>query len=145
MLSLDPERSVRDADCAKCGRREKRVKLFVLRDGNAYAVCFASLHDHAGAAVAWLDVIFGTWSEDQASDHVTFGCRVGPVEGQVDPAASLVTAAQPFADRPIFGRKLTRDQALRHPGLGEFWSVVDHVLVNDADVHAHVYGAPRSE
>ena len=139
MLSFDGEPSVRDFTCHDCGAEYRRVKLFILRDGDAYAACFASLHRHSGNNESWLDVILGSWGNDQSDDHVTFGCRVGVFEGASEPAASLVAAAQPFSDSPIFGRKLARDEALRHPRLAEFWLIVDYVLVEDPKVHAHVY------
>jgi hypothetical protein len=28
---------------------------------------------------AWIDAILGSWGDNQFDDHVTFGCRVGPV------------------------------------------------------------------
>jgi len=45
-----------------------------------------------------------------------------------------------YADRPIFGRKLGREEALAHPLVAENWRVVDHILVTDPTVSAHVYG-----
>ena len=59
--------------------------------------------------------------------------------GQVGPQASLVPAGRPYSD-PIFGRKLTREEALAHPWLDNYWSVVDFILTEDPIVHDHVYG-----
>jgi hypothetical protein len=36
--------------------------------------------------------------------------------------------------RPVFGRKLDRDEALEHPWLADFWSVVDFLLIEDTEV-----------
>jgi hypothetical protein len=33
-----------------------------------------------------------------------------------------------------------RDEALAHPLLLNFWRVVDFALINDPDIHFHVYG-----
>ena len=49
---------------------------------------FAACHVHEGEREAWVDVILGSLRSDDASDHVTFGARVGPVAGQADPAAT---------------------------------------------------------
>ena len=38
------------------------------------------------------------------------------------------------------GERLTREQALLHPRLGDFWVVVDLMLLSDPEVHAHLYG-----
>jgi hypothetical protein len=80
------------------------VTGFVYRDDDAYAANVASCYPHRDEA--WIDVIFGTWGADDTRDHVTFGCRVGPVAGQPRPACSLVAAASVTADDPIFGEKL---------------------------------------
>lgn len=138
VLSFDPERSVEVKSCVSCGRGYTLVKGFIFDDDDAHAVFFAALHDH-GEKEAWIDVILGTFGEASMDDHVTFGSRVGPVGGN-EPAASLVPAAAPYGDAPIFGRKLTRDDALVHPLLPAFWRVVDFILVSDPDVHFHVYG-----
>src|SRR6266446_1018254 len=104
MLTFDPERQVSQHVCTRCGSEYRRIVRFLLRDGSAQAVCFAALHEHDGNREAWLDVILGTWAEAETDDHVTFGCRVGPVAGQTEPAASLVTAAAPYSDSPMFGK-----------------------------------------
>ena len=46
--------------------------------------------------------------------------------------------AQPFDDKPFFGWKLTRDEALVHPRLEEFWAVVDFPILSQLDIHDHV-------
>jgi hypothetical protein len=40
--------------------------------------------------------------------------NVGPAADQEGPAATLVDAAQPYSDRRIWGRKISREQALTH-------------------------------
>jgi hypothetical protein len=139
VLSAEPDRNVKVAECAECGRSYRRLTLFLHRDGDAHAVCHVALHDHDGRE-AWFDAIFGSWDEDDDSDRVTFGCRVGTVVGQTEPAATLVQAAIPFGDSPVWGRKLSRDEALVHPWLPDFWEAVDFVLLTDPDVRLHVYG-----
>ena len=140
-LSFDEGRTVQTSLCDACGTDHKIVKQFVLDDGNAHAVLFVALHGH-GTNEAWIDAIFGSF-DDAYADHLTFGCRVGPVDGQAEPAATLVEAAIPYSDAPIFGEKLSRDQALVHPWLSAFWRVVDFVLIHDDDVHSHVYRGER--
>ena len=138
-LTFDTERSVEPKECAACGRGYVLAKGFIYADDEPHAVYFAALHNH-GVPEAWIDVILGTFGSADYSDHVTFGCRVGPIEGQTEPAASAVPAAGPYGAAPIFGRKLSRDEALAHPSLPTFWTVVDFVLVKDPDVRRHVYG-----
>ena len=56
----------------------------------------------------------------------------------------MTTAAAAFADTPLFGLKLSREPALTHPLVHEFWALVDYVLVNDPLVRDHVYGPGAS-
>src|SRR5712671_1109465 len=60
-------------------------------------IMFAACHVHEGEREAWVDVILGSLRSDDASDHVTFGARVGPVAGQADPAATAVPAAAAYS------------------------------------------------
>jgi hypothetical protein len=126
-LAIEADRKVNEFDCPDCGVPIQRVTGFVLRDDKAYAVYYASCYHHGGHE-AWFDVIFSpTWAEG-VDDHETFGCRVGPIEGQAEPGASLTTGGGAFRDSQIFGRKLSRDEALTNPRLAEFWEVVDYIL-----------------
>lgn len=138
-LTIDPERQVKEFICDHCGGPSQRVTGFIHRDNNALAVYFASCYHHGGHEV-WIDVVLSpTWAED-VDDRETFGCRVGPIDNPGDLGSSLVTGASAFPDSPTFGRKLTRDQALQHPRLPEFWEIVDHVLSRDPLVRDHIYG-----
>ena len=136
-LTLDAETDIRQAECDHCGSGYSLVTSYVLRDDAAFAVAKTALHDHDGPE-AWLDVVFGSW-HGEAEDHVTFGCRVGPVSGSPDPAATAVDAALPYADSAFWGRKLSRDEALAHLQIQDFWSVVDFLLVNEPTIAHHVY------
>lgn len=138
-LAFDPERAVDERVCPDCRRSYLNIKGFILKDNDAHAIFFAALHSH-DAPEAWIDVILGTFGDDDPSDHVTFGCRVGAIDGQLEPAATLVPAAKPYGNAPIWGVKLDREAALLHPRLPEFWEVVDFVLTKDDDVHSHIYG-----
>jgi hypothetical protein len=131
------ERHVTQEICEHCGTPSTRIKGFVLRDGDAYAIYVASCYHHDGHEV-WIDVVFSlTWLDD-ADDRYTFGCRVGAVEGQDEPAATMVDAAAVYDDTPTFGRKLTRDEGLAHPRCDEFWALIDHLLVSDPQIAVHM-------
>lgn len=138
-IQIEPDRQVNEFTCADCGEPIQRVTGFIARDQDAFAVYFASCYHHNGHE-AWIDVICSpTWA-GSVNDRETFGCRVGPVDGRSEPGASLVTGGAAFSDSETFGRKLTRDEALTHPRLPDFWEVVDHILTRDPLVREHVYG-----
>jgi hypothetical protein len=71
---------------------------------------------------------------------VTFGCRVGPVEGVDGNACTLVPAAEKASDSPMYGTKLTRDEALAHPWLPLYWEVIDLIMEADQTVSRHFHG-----
>ncbi|WP_344236837.1 hypothetical protein [Kribbella hippodromi] len=137
MLEIEVGAQVRESVCQHCGRSKTVVTGFMYRDGDAYVVYYASCYDHDGPEV-WIDVVFSPNWEDDAAGRYTFGCRIGAVDGPVSPAASLVPAAAAFSTSKTFGHKLTRDEALVHPALPEFWAVVDHIVEHDAVVVAHL-------
>lgn len=135
-------REVRQLVCDCCNTDARRTWAFV-SDGDAtVAAYFASCYHHNDVHEVWIDAILGTWGSGDFGDHVTFGCRVGPVQGSPDPAATLVNGGEVSPDTPVCGQKLSREDALQHPSLPAFWGLVDHVLGHDAMVNHHLY-APR--
>lgn len=135
------DRQVREYRCGCCDTPVQRVWNAVHRDGAARAVYFANCYHHRDQPhEVWIDVILGTWGTGSAADHVTFGCRVGPVEGGPAPAATLVQACLDGSAGEPHGLVLSREDGLAHPWLPEFWGVVDFVLAEDPTVNAHLYG-----
>lgn len=102
LLRFDEQPNRQERVCAECGQAHRLIRSFIKRGGAAHAVAFTALHRHGGHSEAWIDVILGTFGEDTSDDHVTFGCRLGPVIGQSEPAATLVAAAIPYSDGPIW-------------------------------------------
>jgi len=142
-LSFDGDPRIEQRQCQNCARQHESVTGFVLKDGTAHAVYFAEWYPHSGEA--YLDVVLGTWHETDYPDQVTFACRFGHVEGNGEPAASLVSAAERRTDHPMFGLRLDRTSALEHPRLREFWEVADWLVINDQVLHDHVYHMPGAE
>lgn len=105
-----------------------------------FAVYFANCYHHSDQPRdTWIDVILGTWGRNSNADHVTFGCRVGPVDNSTQPAASLVSACADGSASPLHGVVLTREKGLVHPYLPDFWAVVDLVLAMDPTVRGHLH------
>lgn len=125
-------------------RTFRYFSAFPVTNRGPHAAYFANSYHHTDQPhETWIDVILGTWGTNDLSDHVTFGCRVGPVEGSPQPAATLVQACLDGSARPVHGALLSREEALAHPRLPEFWAAVDVVLANDPTVNAHLYGRAR--
>jgi hypothetical protein len=141
-LTMDPgERQVTEYECPCCNAPIQRTWNYIYRDGKAFAVYFANSYHHLDQPhETWIDAIFGTWNEDRFDDHVTFGCRVVFLDDRSGPAAGLVQACLDGSGGPVHGVRLSREEALAHPWLPDFWQVVDFVLAEDPLVHAHLYG-----
>jgi hypothetical protein len=140
-LTIEAEsRRVRTLRCDCCGQDRQVVNGLLHSDLEPLAAYFASCYPHERET--WIDVILGTWEEGRNDDHVTFGCRIGSIEGYAEPMCSLVSAASVFPDEPIFGQKLDRDQALTHPWLATFWQIIDFLVLSDPTVDHHLHCAP---
>jgi hypothetical protein len=142
MFSTDESyRGGGEKTCDCCGQPSRRTWSMVVRDGAPYALFFAACYDHGEVRESWIDVTFGTWGKGtDYDDHVTFGCRFGPVSNSPLPAATAVGAASVAPDSPLFGQKLSREQALADPRIADFWQVVDFIVEADPLVHEHHYG-----
>ena len=139
-FEFDGEVTTRHRRCDVCGEVHDLDSGFVTRDGDRYAVFFAAWYPHEGEA--WVDVTLGSWQAPEYPDQVTFGCRIGHVPGQAEPACSLTQGGAALGDEPIFGRRLDRDAALTDPRLSAFWELVDWLIVNDPLLHRHVFHMP---
>jgi hypothetical protein len=122
-ITLDTEsRQTIERTCTCCGAAVTRTTCAVFRDGQAYAVVLSSQYHHR-TRETFIDVVFGTWDDDSALDHVTLGCRIGYENGQ--PRREFVDAADVLSDDPLYGVKISRDQAEVHPLREQFWQIVD--------------------
>lgn len=135
-LAFDGEPEVEHSSCECCGKAITTSTGFVLRDGRAFAAYWLAWYAHSNEG--WLDAAIGTWDAPTYPGHVTFGCRIGAVEGQEAPACSLVAPSRK-GDSPLLGRKLDREAALAHPWLGDFWALTDWVILNDPVAHANLF------
>lgn len=133
-FEMDSDREIIRRACPGCGDEHPEARGYLYRDGEPFAVYKANLFEHGSAREVYIDAILGSWGQVEEEDHVTFGCRFGRIDGVPDPTCSLVRGADAYPDAPIYGRKLDRDDALRHEWVGDFWSVVDYLLLNDPDV-----------
>jgi hypothetical protein len=134
VLSID-ERVVRPERCTGCGAAYDHVTGFVVDDEGAHSVYFAACHGHPEHSAS-IDVVLGTWTEENAEDHVTFSCLLR--------ATGAVAVDAPVAvnrdDSLLMGDQLTRDAALRHELLGSFWQVVDLLAEFDESIAEAVLG-----
>jgi hypothetical protein len=110
-------RQEREFECPCCKAQVQRTWNYVSRDDEPYAVYFANCYHHRDKPhEVWIDVILGTWGEGEFDDHVTFGCRVGPVVDSPEPAATLVQACLDGSGGRSTGFSCPGKKASRIPG-----------------------------
>jgi hypothetical protein len=128
--------------CADCGGKRVVYTGEAGDEERVRAVFWAFLYNHDVREV-FIDATLGTWGDESFNaDHVTFGSRTGPLGEDGEVVCSLVTGGAMAADDPLLGAKLTREAALGHELLGEFWEVNDAVLSQIPEVERHASGAP---
>ena len=131
------ERTVRNKRCESCGDDFQHVTGFINDEGGAYAVYFAACHAHPEHE-AQIDIVLGSWGvEPPIDDHLTFSCRLRP-----DRAMAVDATLATLSDDPLLGRRLSREQALAHPKVSDFWMVVDFLAASDPTIHNAVYEGP---
>lgn len=144
-LTIDENtRQFTDFTCECCGSKADRTAAYVDDAGTTVCWYLASCYHHHGLHEAYIDVVLGTWGDDTADDHLTFTCRVGPVENSDLPACTLVDAKSP-PNQTMWGHPVSREEGLNHARLKEFWNMVDLVLGHDQLVNRHIYGQPATE
>ncbi len=117
--------------CECCSARATRLTRFVTRDGNAFAVYYASYsNSHPEKELAML-ISLGDWSdEDDPSRRSAFLCLVratDPYEVMLGDASTSV-----WRGVTVMGRLLTRDEARAHPDKATAFEVLDEALLQDA-------------
>lgn len=132
MLTFDESsRSGKTVACGCCDGMSERTWAFVNHEEHTYVLFFASCYDHDGSKESWIDVVFGSWGDpSEYGDHFTIGCRYGPTVDSQN-GLTIVDAASVAPESPLFGRKLSRAEAMEHDAFGDFWQIIDFLLAED--------------
>ena len=136
------DRTERLKPCPECGGEFPHVTGFVEASGATHSAYFASCHDHDHRA-AWIDVVLGTWgAEPPPKDHVIFSCglRADGAMAVDAPVAVDLSVPVPESAAALLGRALSRQEALGHPWIVEFWAAIDAIGAQDPAVAQQVYG-----
>lgn len=135
--TFDGEVEIQQRTCGECGNTHEKATGFVLNDGDAHAVYWWYWYPHENQA--FVDATLGSWHEPNYPDHVTFGSRIGKVDGYSGPQCTLVLPQTSLKNETLLGRKLTREEALQHPWVDSFWSLVDWLVENDPLLRKHMH------
>ena len=140
VFSFDGDPTRRQGPCGDCDELHDKSAGFVLRDGDATAVYYASWSPHDSEA--HVEMVLGSWDDEAGyPDHVTFGCRLGAATGDGAPQRSLVPGGTTLGDKVVFGQKLTRDQALAHPWMTLHDDLIGWLIDHDPMLHERLHPA----
>ncbi|MFL6375575.1 MAG: hypothetical protein ACJ73D_12980 [Pyrinomonadaceae bacterium] len=124
------------SNCDCCGAVITRLTRFVTKDSDAYAIYYAYLSEAHGSKKMIGMVSFGEWwIDDVPKSRVAFAFELWADANQYN--VGIIDASEsPWADSKLTGRKLTRDEALTHPWLDQFFHLTDHMTVDDPAIRA---------
>lgn len=134
MLRIEFEEPT-ESQCECCGNTSISLTRFVYKDGDAFAVYYASFtKGHPERNLCGL-IGIGEWSDDsvgpEARRAFPFEIRVTEDQYQV----GLVNAEQsPWRDVTFMGRILDREEALKHEWIGEVFHITDHMVTEDEEI-----------
>lgn len=136
-LTLEVGRETRSTSCPDCGRETRTTAGFVYRDGDAYALYFASLlaHDHGRRAI--LAIGIGPVRSDSTSANVSAFLNVASTQtetqfGFIDPASSGWSGSK------VLGPQLAAEEARSHLMRAEFLEVAELITRDDPAVASHI-------
>ena len=133
------EPSASRCDC--CDGLTVRLTRFVSRKGAAFAMYYAQYsNSHPDNELAML-VSIGEWGDDSdASQRAAFYCRVRPTGDSYEVMLGDVEESA-WGGVDIIGKKLTRENALRHPQKATAFEVLDSALQQDPALQGFLHRA----
>ena len=131
-LESGPEHPTHTCDC--CGHTTHTINGYIYADGNAYATYYARWTELQPEHGMTLLISIGGWGDDDTSERVAVAleCRVvnrAPGFRVNEPDTS------PWWGRPIFGRVLSRDEALGSDLRPAFFAIADELAFHDPRIH----------
>ncbi len=121
--------------CPCCGAKITRLTRFVTRDGNAFAVYYATFSDGPNHNEVHVLAGFGDWSEDAPQERRTaFAFKIWPRE--TDYVTTIVDAEDGEWETKLLGHILSREDALKHEWLREVYDLSDHIVRCDEPIVA---------
>lgn len=134
-LSFDTGSTTGRSKCPDCKQKHVYMQRYILDRDEAYAVVSIEANQHHDGPELYVTCTLGNWDDEtDYKDHATFSCRYGSVEQQEEYACTLIDVPDAFS-MEIYGKRLSRRQALKHERIHEFWEVVDFLLEHDMAVH----------
>lgn len=126
------------AICPHCGSQYSTVRGFVYEADEAYAPYFAGLYPgHEDRRMA-LDIAMGDW--DDAAPEATrtrVALEIWPDSSDINMHVHERENWN-WADSETFGRLLSRDEALAHPDIDQYFEVAGFIVSHDPRIEAYL-------
>ncbi len=127
---------VEKCDC--CDGQSTRLTRVVQKDGVPHAIYYAMFTEphpeqHVTAVVSLGDFGNGSGPDDREAFAIALRKSDEGVEVLVKDATQC-----PWQDVALLGRKLTRDEALHHPRLGEVFEITNQMPAYDAPLFRYL-------
>ena len=137
MIEIETEEPTHSA-CECCGNTTVKLTRFVYRDGDAYAIYYASFTEgHHEKAIKGV-VCFGEWGDDSTDEASRTSFPFVLWEQESNFGVTLVDAKEsPWFGADVLGNILDRADSLEHPKKAEAFHVTDHMLIDDPVIVAH--------
>lgn len=126
----EPQKSV----CECCGGTTTRLTRFVYKDGDAFAIYYATFSDNHSESGVLGVVSLGDWENDEVPpNRVAFPFRLW--EGEENYNVGITNRDEsPWKDAKVIGRMLDREEALAHPWIDEVFHITDHIVEDDIEI-----------
>jgi hypothetical protein len=107
------------------------VRGFVSQEGQAFAVYLAGYTEQHTPQIGTVLVSIGAWADGSTpADRLAVVMKVRVIDGA--PQVMVVgPEGCPWTDVGVFGRILSREEALARPDIKEYFHVIDHVIEVD--------------
>jgi hypothetical protein len=118
--------------CKDCGQSHLSAVCFVLEHGKAKAIARMGHFGHQMQDEVYFEVCFGDFADDNAAwkGNVTFQVRLGSINKEAGEAFTLCDPGKPDEEDSVFGKTLTRKQALRNEHVADLWRVIDFIVLS---------------
>jgi hypothetical protein len=136
-LRLEVGRAPRTEVCSDCGGVSQSTQGSIYRNGDAFAIYFATLYAHADGPRAQLAIGIGAWQGDgssaDSSGYLDVFLTAEAVQfGFTDPANSA------WADSALLTGPLMAEDVRHHPRRGDYLAIAETIVRSDPTVASHV-------
>ncbi len=130
--------------CAHCGGEMQHVFGNLYADGEGMAIYHATLFTgHSDRAVQLAIAVRGLAEETSGEDKLSLTLLVKPTETEFQMQV-LDADYSPWQNPEVFGRALTREEALASRFIGKFFHFADHIVMEDSRVNTYLDGQDRA-